>query len=149
MIKYFETCLTDEEKEEYKRQEEGYNKIQNIVDKDMKRKILSDQISPMEITVATMLQDDAQGACYHKFKGTIGSEGEQMIQNVLKDKGSIKTSDFSKKLDSVEVVQSCDIPTNTDDNERYITEFSEPAHTGTSSYSDRGYITLPEMISMK
>ena len=54
-------------------------------------------------------------------------------------------------MDSVEVVRSYDsTPTTKDANEKSMTEFSKPAHTtGTSSYCDRGYITLPEMMSLK
>ena len=75
----------------------------------------------------------------------------RLKKNVLKDKSSFKTTEFSKQMDSVEVVRSYDsTPTTKDANEKSMTEFSKPAHTtGTSSYCDRGYITLPEMMSLK
>ena len=98
----------------------------------------------MEVTT---VENDAQ--VYHKFKKTVSNDCEIMIQNVLKEKSSFQTSEFSKQSDIVKEFRSFNTGTTKDDDERYMTEYIEPAFTGTSSCSEQGYITLPEMTALK
>ena len=98
----------------------------------------------MEVTT---VENDAQ--VYHKFKKPVSNDCEIMIQNVLKEKSSYQTSEFSKQSDIVEEFRSFNTGTTKDDDERYVTEYIEPAFTGTSSCSKQGYITLAEMTALK
>ena len=52
-------------------------------------------------------------------------------------------------MGSVEDLRSCNRPTTSDENEDYLAEYSKPAFTSTSSSSEQGYITMPEMMSLK
>ena len=107
-------------------------------------------VLPQKSTEATTVENYEGSVVYHKFKGTISSnDGELLTQNVLKYKSSSETTEFSKHMGSVENLSSCNRPITNDDNEDYMTEYSEPAFTGTISSSEQGYITMPEMMSLK
>ena len=106
-------------------------------------------VLPQESTEVTTVENNAQAAVYHKFKGAISYDGRLVPENVQEDKSFFQTSEFSKQSDIVEEFRSFDTRTTKDDNERYMTEYIEPAFTGTSSCSERGYITLPEMTALK
>ena len=68
---------------------------------------------------------------------------------MLKYQSSSEATEFSKQMGSVEDLNSCNRPITNDDNEDYMTEYSKPAFSGTSSSSEQGYITMPEMMSLK
>ena len=106
-------------------------------------------VLPHENTDVTAVENNIQAAVYHKFKGAISNDGKLMPKNVQEDKSSFQTSEFSKQSDIVEEFRSFNTQTTRDDNERYVTEYIEPAFEGTSSCSEQRYITLAEMTALK
>ena len=106
-------------------------------------------VLPQESTEVTTVENNAQAAVYQKFKGAIGYDDKLMPENVQEDKSSFQTLEFLKQSDIVEEFRSCNTPTTNENNERYGTEYIELGSTLTSSCSHQGYITLPEMTSLK